>query len=292
MPQRFLKPGITTSPKWNSVGWMAQSFYIRILTLVDDFGRFDGHPQILRSYALPLGDPDGQDIPVQTIVSICEQLHAKGLVLFYRINGKEYLQVLNWKENARAASSKFPQFDSHCEQMFAGENKCYPPSSSSSLPVPRSSPSPSPSPSPDSSVASATERAAAAAGLGQGEFFESPENHQAASAEESAAIKTTEPTRRDRGARAQAPPPTQVDFDAWIAELKQNPAYAKYDLVDCLHRARAHYAERGWRFSRKGFLTFLDQRPSLMRLGQASPQEPSDDFVTGSALEQLKNMKL
>ena len=53
MPQRFLRPGITTSRRWNSLDWDSQSFYIRLLTLVDDYGRFDADPQLLKSYAFP-----------------------------------------------------------------------------------------------------------------------------------------------------------------------------------------------------------------------------------------------
>lgn len=103
---------------------------------------------------------------------------------------------------------------------------------------------------------------------GQGDLF--------GGTEEAAGVK---PVKRGHGAKAS--PLTQADFEAWIADLSQNSAYAKYDLVDCLARARAHYAERGWRFSKAGFLTFMDQRPSLMRKGPANPREAHDNFVSG-----------
>jgi hypothetical protein len=138
MPQRFLRPGITTSRRFNRVPYCAQTFYLRLITLVDDFGLYEADFRLLRSHAFPFGDPDGADIPLKTIENICQQLSAAGLVLFYKdAEGKQFLQVSRWQERARAGKSKFKGFDNTCEQMFANDNKCSPPS-----------PSPSPSPSP------------------------------------------------------------------------------------------------------------------------------------------------
>lgn len=132
MPQRFLRPGITTSAAWNAISWQAQSFYIRLITLVDDFGRYDARWQILRSHAFPLND----EITQKQMHTLCEQLHANDLAVFYRApDGKEYVQLTKWREKARS-EPRFPTFDDTCEQMFAIVNKCSPPS-----------PSPSPSPS-------------------------------------------------------------------------------------------------------------------------------------------------
>lgn len=138
MPQRFLRPGLTTSQRFNAISFGAQTFYVRLITLVDDFGRYDAEPRLLRSHSFPFGDPAGKEIPIKTLETMCEQLSASGLAIFYRAaDGKKYLQVVRWNENPRATKSKYPAFDNSCEQMFASDNKCSPPSSSSS-------PSPSP----------------------------------------------------------------------------------------------------------------------------------------------------
>jgi hypothetical protein len=105
MPQRFLKPGITTSRKWDSCSWQAQSFYIRLLTLVDDFGRYDGDPMLLRSHAFPLRD----DIKTSTISTMCSELAKAGLANFYTVSGKDYVQLLNWTERPRASVSRYPE---------------------------------------------------------------------------------------------------------------------------------------------------------------------------------------
>ncbi len=130
MPQRFLRPGLTTSKKFNRVSWEAQTFYVRLLTLVDDYGRYEADRMLLRSLCFPIGDPDGNEVSVKTVENICDQLLAKKLLVFYPgIEGKEYLQLTNWKEHARAAS-KFPAPSR--EHLQTIDNKCSPPSSSSS----------------------------------------------------------------------------------------------------------------------------------------------------------------
>lgn len=132
MPQRFLRPGITTSERWNALDWFSQSFYIRLITLVDDYGRYEANYMLLKSHAFPIT----QNISLQTIVSSCEKMHSVGLVVFYTHPvGKNYLQITNWGEKPRS-EPKYPMFDDSCKQMFSIDNKCSLPSSS-----PSSSPS-------------------------------------------------------------------------------------------------------------------------------------------------------
>lgn len=137
MPQRFLRPGLTTSPRWNALDWQAQSFYVRLITLVDDFGRYYADYRILRSHVFPMGDAKGGDVSVKTIESICKQLSASGMVSFYaNYEGQQFLKIERWEETVRAKKSKYPDPE-ECEQMFADDNNCLSPSPSSS---PSSSP--------------------------------------------------------------------------------------------------------------------------------------------------------
>lgn len=137
MPQRFLRPGIVTSRRFNACSWQAQSFYIRLLTLVDDFGRYEADPVILKSHAFPLHE----DLRSSQVQKLCLELQANQLATFYRADGKEVLELTRWIERARAEKSKFPARIAGCEQLYAVDNKSSPPSSSSSPP---SSSSPSP----------------------------------------------------------------------------------------------------------------------------------------------------
>lgn len=129
MPQRFLRPGITGSKKWNRCDYQAQSFFIRLITLVDDHGRFEADPELLRSLAFPRGGPDGKMLSLENICLQLQALVSKDMVQVYQIDGKEYLQLLTWQEKPRS-ESRFPA--PPCKQMLANENKCLLPSSSSS----------------------------------------------------------------------------------------------------------------------------------------------------------------
>lgn len=134
MPQRFLRPGITTSERFNALSWESQSLYVRLITLVDDFGRYEANLRLLVSHTFPLGGPDGKSMSTTLIAKWCKELSDRGLVQFYEIDQKKYLQMLRWTERARAEKSKFPAFDSTCEQLTTLDIKCSPPSSSPSPP--------------------------------------------------------------------------------------------------------------------------------------------------------------
>ncbi len=120
---------------------MEQTLYIRILTLVDDYGRYEADAELIRSEAFPYGDPEGNPVAVPTIDSGLLSLASKDLVLLYETDGKRYLQLTRWKERVRS-ESKFPDpsncvlltFASNCQQMIA----------SSTTTTPTTSPSPTP----------------------------------------------------------------------------------------------------------------------------------------------------
>ena len=140
MPQRFLKPGLITSRKWDSCTWMAQSFYVRLLTLVDDYGRYEADSVLLRSHAFPLRE----DVRGDTVEKLCLETSDAHLVYYYQLSGKRYLQLVNWTEKPRSDKSKYPDpCDERCTSVYANaitplelaaERSGTPPSSSSSSP--------------------------------------------------------------------------------------------------------------------------------------------------------------
>lgn len=141
MPQRFLRPGIRTSERWNSVSRRAQALYIAILTLVDDYGRYDGRPAILCADAFTIWNekhPDDVVTPQDCAAESCGLMRAK-LVDFYEVDGKKCLQVLQWEERVREnAKEKWPK----------NPNPLRNPAESCGILPPSSPPSPPPSPSP------------------------------------------------------------------------------------------------------------------------------------------------
>lgn len=141
MPQRFLRPGITTSKRYNACSWQAQALFTRLITLVDDFGRYEADPRLLRSHAFPFGDPAGKDIPAKSIEAWCSELANADLCRFYQdSHGKRYLQLTRWTERKRSDKSKYPAIEDGCTEILRN------PAESCGILPPKSSPSPEPSP--------------------------------------------------------------------------------------------------------------------------------------------------
>ena len=142
MPQRLLRPQIRQSERWNRLSYFEQSFYVRLLTLVDDYGRYEAHPVLLAHEAFPFGDPDGKPITPNMISNALTTFSSKccQMLSCYQSDGKMFLQLSRWKERPRS-DSKFPNPADICQQMIASP--------------PSPSPSPSPAPEPQQAPANA-----------------------------------------------------------------------------------------------------------------------------------------
>lgn len=140
MPQRLLRPGLTTSRHFNKLDWQSQSFYIRLITIVDDYGRCEAEPELLASLCFPFN----RDIKCQRIADICQQLTDNGMAIFYQVDGTKFMQLTKWKERTRS-ESRYPAPSADicqhgadiCQQMIA------------SPPQPQPQPQPSPNAQPN-----------------------------------------------------------------------------------------------------------------------------------------------
>ena len=144
MPQRFLRPGIRNSDRWNRCDERAQGLFVRLLTIVDDYGRYDGRPAVLLGDCYSVWNANNPKCQhdVSTVTALCEQLANNGLVHFYNTpDGKCFLQIAQWIERPRV-KSKWPE---PVSTMLA---PCCHSAGTVLSPCPPSSPSPSPSPSP------------------------------------------------------------------------------------------------------------------------------------------------
>ncbi len=153
MPQRFLRPGITHSERWNSVDWACQSLFVRILTLVDDFGRFDGRASVIHGHCYAVWNDKqvaAKRCNLQQVAQMLQQLAASGLITIYDdpTSGKVVLQVEQWQERIRQGCvEKWPGKPngaakrSNLQQFAAKRSNLQPP-------TPSSSPTPSPAPAP------------------------------------------------------------------------------------------------------------------------------------------------
>ncbi|AMV23446.1 hypothetical protein VT84_03485 [Gemmata sp. SH-PL17] len=104
MPSRLLREGILDSAAVNSLSLPAEVFYRRLMSVVDDFGRFDGRPAVLRGrlYALKLDTVREADIT--RWIAECEKV---GLISLYTVDSKPYI-LFEKLGTPRAKESKFP----------------------------------------------------------------------------------------------------------------------------------------------------------------------------------------
>jgi hypothetical protein len=79
-------------------------FYRRLMSVVDDFGRYDARPSILRAACFPLRIDRVREADISRWIAACE---TAGLIALYEAAGKPYLVLLNIGK-PRAESSKYP----------------------------------------------------------------------------------------------------------------------------------------------------------------------------------------
>jgi hypothetical protein len=103
MPSRVLREGIITSEKVNSISWPAELFYRRLMSVMDDYGRYFSSPALLRAACYPLQLDRASESVVQQLLSECV---AAGLLVLY--NEGKHLYCPNFRQTSRS-KSKFPE---------------------------------------------------------------------------------------------------------------------------------------------------------------------------------------
>ena len=119
MPNRIIRDGILRSEKVNALEPLTELFYRRLMSVVDDYGRTEAHPTLLRSSCYPLLIDKVDEESVKKHIKSCQEV---GLVQSYTVEGKHYIQLINFNQQVRAKVSKFPSpTDStraaHAQQM-------------------------------------------------------------------------------------------------------------------------------------------------------------------------------
>lgn len=105
MANRILRPGILTSDKVDLLSWPAEVFYRRLMSVVDDFGRFDARPPILRSCLYPLKLSKVSEADIVKWMNECSEA---ALISIYHVAYKPYLEVDNFNQALRIKKNKYP----------------------------------------------------------------------------------------------------------------------------------------------------------------------------------------
>ena len=105
MPSRILREGILTSERVDMLSPQCELFYRRLMSVVDDFGRFDGRPQMLRVSCFPLRVDRVREADISRWL---DELQTAGLIALYAVNGKPYLEMHDFRQQVRAKESRYP----------------------------------------------------------------------------------------------------------------------------------------------------------------------------------------
>jgi hypothetical protein len=108
MPARVIRAEINTSQSLSRVSIGADLCFRALIVYVDDYGRCDARPQVLKGSLFPLRD----DVGPAEIEGWVQELEGEGCVQAYETNGRQYLSLTGWEKHRgdtkRAARSKFP----------------------------------------------------------------------------------------------------------------------------------------------------------------------------------------
>ena len=125
MPNRIIKESICTSEDIAGLSMGAEILFYHLMVKVDDFGVYFGNEQIIKNTCFPL---KSSEIKVKQVESWLNELVKAGLLFAYVAeDGKRYVQFTKWAKHQqiRAKKSKYPLFDSTCNQLLADDdNSC------------------------------------------------------------------------------------------------------------------------------------------------------------------------
>lgn len=156
MPNRIIKDSIHTSERLNALSDFQFRLWVSLITYVDDFGRGDARPAVIRGTCFPLRDR----ITNRDIEAALTTLAGAGCVSLYNVDGKPYLYFPNWEshQSIRNKRSRFPAPEA-CAHLQSIEINCN--QSQANAPVIQSNPNPNPKENPNSARASGARSAKA-----------------------------------------------------------------------------------------------------------------------------------
>ena len=120
MPNRIIRESCRTSETLEQLSGDGERLFWRLVTVADDFGRFEADPRVIRSACFPLRDT----LKTATVERWFGELVAAGVVIPYSADGKRLAFFSTWDkyQQKRARNSKFadpPADASTCAQAQA-----------------------------------------------------------------------------------------------------------------------------------------------------------------------------
>ena len=106
MPNRIIKDALCRSDTVNAMTDFQFRLWVSLITYVDDYGRGDARPAIIKGFCFPLRPKISEN-------NIVKGLNALAIIcalMLYRVDGRDYLAFPTWEQhqNVRNKRSKFP----------------------------------------------------------------------------------------------------------------------------------------------------------------------------------------
>ena len=115
MANRILRDW-TTSERIDNLSFEAEVFFTRLIMKADDHGCFHANPKLLKAAIFPL-----KEVSTGMISIYLKELIQNEIVTIYKVEGREYLQIINFGQRLRTMSSKFPLPDSNPRTIVSKE---------------------------------------------------------------------------------------------------------------------------------------------------------------------------
>ncbi|MBA2434872.1 MAG: hypothetical protein H0W34_00300 [Pyrinomonadaceae bacterium] len=106
MPGRYIREGILTSERVDELSCGGEIFFRRLMSVADDYGRYDRNLSLLRAHLFPLKIDSVTAAEIQTWLEECEAAHL--IESFTDASGKAAVEILHFEQRKRAPS-KYPR---------------------------------------------------------------------------------------------------------------------------------------------------------------------------------------
>jgi hypothetical protein len=103
MANRIIRHGFLDSEKINALSDAEQIFFVRLMLIADDYGLCDARITFLRSHCYPISE-----IKTSKVEKMLQKLSEVGLLGFYEVEGKQYLEIYKFGQRLRTMRYKCP----------------------------------------------------------------------------------------------------------------------------------------------------------------------------------------
>lgn len=102
----MIRKGFNDSDRVSALGtWFDECFFHRLLLVADDFGFYDARPSFLRAQLFGTKLEKVREADVSRALLECERA---GLIRFYEVDGKRYLEVQRYGQRCDKTKPKWP----------------------------------------------------------------------------------------------------------------------------------------------------------------------------------------